>query len=114
MQCISPTRTGSSTDAQLEPRFVRGELPASHNERLTAAGPHRFRAASTLFPDPRDGAFGPMMPSLSRLFPRDGRVAPGPRRPWVQPALNATVIAVLVGPWIFATWSLIDSLLDRF
>jgi hypothetical protein len=55
-----------------------------------------------------------MMPSLSRLFPRDGRSAPEPRRPWVQPVLNVTVIAVLVGPWVFATWSLIDSVLDHF
>jgi hypothetical protein len=55
-----------------------------------------------------------MTPSLSRLFPGAGRSASGSRRPWVQPVLNATVIAVLVGPWVFATWSLIDSLLDRF
>jgi hypothetical protein len=55
-----------------------------------------------------------MMHSLSRLFPRGGRAAAGPRKPWVQPVLNATVIAVLVGPWIFATWSLIDSVLDHF
>ena len=55
-----------------------------------------------------------MTPSLSRLFPGAGRSASGWRRPWIQPVLNATVIAVLVGPWVFATWSLIDSLLDRF
>ena len=51
------------------------------------------------------------MPSLSRLFPprrsRRGGPAVG------SPVLNATVIAVLVGPWIFATWSLIDSVLDH-
>jgi hypothetical protein len=54
-----------------------------------------------------------MTSSLSRLFPRGDHSTRRPRRPWVQPVLNATVIAVLVGPWVFATWSLIDSVLDR-
>jgi hypothetical protein len=55
-----------------------------------------------------------MTPTLSRLFPRGSRSTSGSRRPWVQPVLNATVVAILVGPWVFATWSLIDSVLDRF
>jgi hypothetical protein len=58
-----------------------------------------------------------MTPSLSRRFTRGKSTVAKwrrPRRRWVQSALNATVVAVLVGPWIFATWSLIDGVLDRF
>jgi hypothetical protein len=58
-----------------------------------------------------------MTPSLSRRLTRGNWTAAkrrSPRRRWLQPVLNATVLAVLVGPWIFATWSLIDGVLDRF